>query len=101
LSQKWTGVVNNLKIIGRPAAELDEYDERRFNATYRDRGLPLEPTSLLPQISTCLSCHLPLVEADSRDLRPPLPYLPRSACCLVEVLNLDVTCPDLETSVIF
>jgi hypothetical protein len=81
--------------------ERDVYEEWRFSPMYRDRGLPLERSTLLPQLATCLSCQLPLVAADARTARPPLPFLPRKASCLVEVLDLDVTCPDLETAVIF
>jgi hypothetical protein len=81
--------------------ERDVYEEWRFSPMYRDRGLPLERSTLLPQLASCLSCQLPLVAADARTARPPLPFLPRSASCLVEVLDLDVTCPDLETAVIF
>jgi hypothetical protein len=81
--------------------ERDVYEEWRFSPMYRDRGLPLERSTLLPQLATCLSCQLPLVAADARTARPPLPFLPRNASCLVEVLDLDVTCPDLETAVIF
>ena len=39
-----------------------------------------------------MSSILPLVE------EPPYPYLPRNVCSSIEVVNLDVTCPDLETS---
>jgi hypothetical protein len=81
--------------------ERDVYEEWRFSPLYRDRGLPLERSTLLPQLATCLSCQLPLVAADARTARPPLPFLPRNASCLVEVLDLDVTCPDLETAVSF
>ena len=82
--------------VAATTTERDVYEEWLFTPVYRDKGLPLDKASLLPQLAACLSCHLPLVAADVRTVRPPLPYLPRSACCLVEVLNLDVTCPDLE-----
>jgi len=73
------------------AAALDVYDTWRFNNAYRDKGLPLDREDILPFAFHSLEAVLPLVED------PPLSYLPRNHSCTVEVTDLDVTCPDLES----
>ena len=71
---------------------VNDFDEWKFEHFYKDKGLPLEREDLLPSLFKNMASVLPLVE------EPPYPYLPRNVCASVEVVNLDVTCPDLETS---
>ena len=69
----------------------DVYQEWRFTQVYKDKGLPLDKSSVLPPSNRCLSSVLPLVED------PPLPYLPRHQAATVEIQDLNVTAPDLES----
>ena len=69
----------------------DVYSEWRFSHVYTDKGLPLEGSEVTPLTRGCMTSVLPLVDT------PPLPYLPRSRAANVEVQDLDVTAPDLES----
>ena len=69
----------------------DVYTEWRFSHVYTDKGLPLEGCEVTPLTKGCMTSVLPLVDT------PPLPYLPRSRAANVEVQDLDVTAPDLES----
>ena len=69
----------------------DVYTEWRFSHVYTDKGLPLEGCEVTPLTQGCMTSVLPLVDT------PPLPYLPRSRAANVEVQDLDVTAPDLES----
>eukprot|EP00090_Calanus_glacialis_P046972 TRINITY_DN9495_c0_g1_i1.p1 TRINITY_DN9495_c0_g1~~TRINITY_DN9495_c0_g1_i1.p1 ORF type:complete len:2089 (+),score=822.89 TRINITY_DN9495_c0_g1_i1:455-6268(+) len=69
----------------------DVYQEWRFTQLYKDKGLPLDKSTVLPLANRCMASVLPLVED------PPLPYLPRHQAAVVEIQDLNVTAPDLET----
>ena len=69
----------------------DPFEEWRFTSLYRDRGLPLDRSTVLPLVQASLSLLLPPVE------EPALPHLPRHAAATVEIQDLDVTAPDLES----
>ena len=69
----------------------DVYSEWRFSHVYTDKGLPLEASEVTPLTRGCMTSVLPLVDS------PPLPFLPRSRAANVEVQDLDVTAPDLES----
>ena len=76
---------------GLEGREGGVYTDWRFSHLYTDQGLPLQPHSLLPLTSACLSSLLPLVEDT------PLPFLPRSRVANLEIQDMDVTAPDLES----
>jgi len=82
---------HNRKAFSAKEQSTDVYQEWRFTQFYKDKGLPLDKSSLLPLAATCLSSVLPLVED------PPLPYLPRHQAHTVEIQDLNVTAPDLES----
>ena len=76
---------------GLEAGEKSVYTDWRFSHLYCDQGLPLDTEGLLPLTAACLTSVLPLVEDT------PLPFLPRSRAANVEIQDMDVTAPDLES----
>ena len=76
---------------GLERGEESVYTDWRFSHLYTDRGLPLQPHTLLPLTAACLSSLLPLVE------NTPLPFLPRCRVANLEIQDMDVTAPDLES----
>ena len=76
---------------GLESRESGVYSAWRFSHLYTDQGLPLHTDDLLPLTAACLTSVLPLVE------ETPLPFLPRSRPANVEIQDMDVTAPDLES----
>ena len=76
---------------GLEGREGGVYTDWRFSHLYTDQGLPLQTEDLLPLTAACLTSVLPLVE------ETPLPFLPRSRPANVEIQDMDVTSPDLES----
>ena len=68
----------------------DAFKEWRFSLMFRDKGLPLERSSVLPLSNRCMTSVLPVVD------NPPLPYLPRHQAAAIGLQDLNVTAPDVK-----